>query len=298
VRGIWSFFEVGPLEDVRLELAANIQDFEPADLGRCGEPYTPLVVCDKTFGLMAHGLVGVAAAGEIRPEDAWESSEGFEVGCHSFAHDYRLTERVGGEIARDLRRAKKVFEDELGMQPLGFRAREGAVVREEPHPAPVQRRVDPQGHAHRLAHGACGVHRPQRHAPARLAHTERLGDARDKLVQGDIPIPADTEDLSDRFVPRPRQQEGAHKVFDIHRVEERGAACILHSHRYASSHGDAIDALLIATYDATEVHCLARTINGALRIEIHPIRGGPVGFVQLVHSRVGHHALVGGHDVE
>jgi hypothetical protein len=79
-RGIWSFFEVGPLEDVRLELAANIQDFEPADLGRCGEPYTPLPVCNKTFGLMAHGLVGVAVAGEVRPDDLDESASGLEYG--------------------------------------------------------------------------------------------------------------------------------------------------------------------------------------------------------------------------
>jgi hypothetical protein len=80
VRGIWSFFEVGPLEDVRLELGANVQDFEPADLGRCGEPYTPLPVCDKTFGLMAHGLAGVAVAGEARPDDLGESFSGLEYG--------------------------------------------------------------------------------------------------------------------------------------------------------------------------------------------------------------------------
>jgi hypothetical protein len=80
VRGIWSFFEVGPLEDVRLELGANVQDFEPADLGRCGEPYTPLPVCNKTFGLMAHGLVGVAVAGEARPDDIDESAAGLEYG--------------------------------------------------------------------------------------------------------------------------------------------------------------------------------------------------------------------------
>jgi peptidoglycan-N-acetylglucosamine deacetylase len=66
---------------------------------------------------IARDVAGIAAE-KLRTLD----SEGFEIGCHSFAHDYRLTERVDGEIARDLRRAKKVFEDELGMQPLGFRA--------------------------------------------------------------------------------------------------------------------------------------------------------------------------------
>ena len=38
-RGVCSFYEVGPLEDVRLELALNFDTFEPTDLGQCGEPY-------------------------------------------------------------------------------------------------------------------------------------------------------------------------------------------------------------------------------------------------------------------
>ena len=80
LRAVWSFYDVGPFEDVRLELAANYDEFEPADLGRCGEPYSPLVVCDKTFGLQAHGLAGVAIAGEIRPDDPWDDLSGFEVG--------------------------------------------------------------------------------------------------------------------------------------------------------------------------------------------------------------------------
>ena len=28
VRGVWSFYDIGPLEDVRLELAANLADIE------------------------------------------------------------------------------------------------------------------------------------------------------------------------------------------------------------------------------------------------------------------------------
>ncbi len=56
LRAVWSFYNVGPLEDVRLELAMNYDEFEPTDLGRCGEPYAPLPVCDKTWGLMAHGF--------------------------------------------------------------------------------------------------------------------------------------------------------------------------------------------------------------------------------------------------
>ncbi|RIK96787.1 MAG: hypothetical protein DCC71_22180 [Proteobacteria bacterium] len=81
VRGVYSFYSVGPLEDVRLELAFNFDDMEPADLGRCGEPYTPNPVCDKTAGLFAHGLVGTALAGEIRPPDPWDDIEGLEFGA-------------------------------------------------------------------------------------------------------------------------------------------------------------------------------------------------------------------------
>jgi len=80
-RGVWSFYSVGPLDDVRLELAANFDQMEPTDLGRCGEPYTPNVVCDKTAGLFAHGIAGSALAGEIRPPDPWEDISGLEYGA-------------------------------------------------------------------------------------------------------------------------------------------------------------------------------------------------------------------------
>ncbi len=80
LRAVWSFYEVGPLSDVRLEVAMNYDQFEPTDLGRCGEPYSPLPVCDKTYGLLAHGVSGVGIAGEIRSPDPWNSWKGIEVG--------------------------------------------------------------------------------------------------------------------------------------------------------------------------------------------------------------------------
>ncbi len=80
LRAVWSFYSVGPLEDLRLEFAMNFDDFEPTDLGRCGEPYAPLPVCDKTYGLMAHGFVADAIAGEVKPPDPWKSWSGIEVG--------------------------------------------------------------------------------------------------------------------------------------------------------------------------------------------------------------------------
>jgi hypothetical protein len=81
LRAFWSFYEVGPLSDVRLEVAANFDQFEPADIGRCGEPYTPNPACDKTFGLFAHGLAGLGISGEIRPEEPWKSWKGLEGGA-------------------------------------------------------------------------------------------------------------------------------------------------------------------------------------------------------------------------
>jgi len=79
-RFVWQFWNVGPLEDVRAELIFTYDGFEPTDLGRCGEPYTPNPVCNKTFGLFAHGNTGLAVAGEVRPPNPWNSWKGIEVG--------------------------------------------------------------------------------------------------------------------------------------------------------------------------------------------------------------------------
>ncbi|MCP3983398.1 MAG: hypothetical protein GY723_03365, partial [bacterium] len=81
VRAVWSFYEVGPFEDVRLEIAAILDSYEPNDIGRCGEPYSPLVACGKTFGLLNHGQNGVGIAGEIRPPNPWNSWKGIDVGA-------------------------------------------------------------------------------------------------------------------------------------------------------------------------------------------------------------------------
>jgi hypothetical protein len=80
LRAVWSFYKVGPLEDVRFEVAVNYDQFEPADLGRCGEPYSPLPVCLKTYGLMASGFTADGIAGEIKPPNPWNSWKGIEVG--------------------------------------------------------------------------------------------------------------------------------------------------------------------------------------------------------------------------
>jgi hypothetical protein len=79
-RLVWQFYNVGPLEDVRLELVMNYDQFEPTDIGRCGEPYAPNPGCNKSFGLFIHGYTGFGLAGEIRPPNPWDDAEGIEVG--------------------------------------------------------------------------------------------------------------------------------------------------------------------------------------------------------------------------
>lgn len=79
-RAIYSFYDVGPLEDVRLELGVNLDRYQPNDIGRCGEPYTVWLVCGKSFGLVAHGVFGLGLAGEQRPPDFWEDTRGLEFG--------------------------------------------------------------------------------------------------------------------------------------------------------------------------------------------------------------------------
>jgi len=81
LRAIYSFYEVGPFQDVRLEAAVHLDEFYPTDLGRCGEPYTPNPVCNKTFGLLVHGAAGLAIAGEKRPGMWWENAKNLQFGA-------------------------------------------------------------------------------------------------------------------------------------------------------------------------------------------------------------------------
>jgi hypothetical protein len=81
VRGVYSFYEVGPLDDVRLELAFNWDDYQGTDLGACGEAYAPNITCQLTFGTFAHSIFGVGLAGAKKPKDPWQSVEGWEFGA-------------------------------------------------------------------------------------------------------------------------------------------------------------------------------------------------------------------------
>jgi hypothetical protein len=81
LRAIWSFYDVGPLNDVRLELAMNFDQYQPIDPGVCGEPYAPLAVCQLPQGLIAHGYLGIGLAGAVFPPDPWNNSHGLEYGA-------------------------------------------------------------------------------------------------------------------------------------------------------------------------------------------------------------------------
>jgi peptidoglycan-N-acetylglucosamine deacetylase len=50
------------------------------------------------------------------------SKVGFEIGNHSFAHDYALSRRSLPEVCADLRRAQATLADEAGVLPVGMRA--------------------------------------------------------------------------------------------------------------------------------------------------------------------------------
>jgi len=80
-RGTWSFYNIGKLEDVRLEVAVNLDDAEPADLGRCGEPFAVELVCGITLGYFAHGFTGAGLAGVDKAPAPWEDTSGIEGGA-------------------------------------------------------------------------------------------------------------------------------------------------------------------------------------------------------------------------
>ncbi len=80
IRGVYSLYDVGPLQDVRLEFAANFDHVTAADIGACGEPFTPDLVCSLTLGLEFHGLTGIGIAGVERPPNPWDDIKGLEFG--------------------------------------------------------------------------------------------------------------------------------------------------------------------------------------------------------------------------
>ena len=80
-RFIYSLYDVGPLQDVRLEFAVNFDKVEPADLGTCGEPYAVPGACDISAAAFNHGILGAGIAGSDRPPEPWNDPDGLEFGA-------------------------------------------------------------------------------------------------------------------------------------------------------------------------------------------------------------------------
>jgi hypothetical protein len=152
-RAVWSFYDVGPAEDVRVEVAANLDQYKPSDTGRCGEPFTALVACNKTFALWLHGLSGFALAGEDRPDDFWQDIEGLEFGgrveWRMGRFSFQLSDFYGFE---DLPYVEQImtFErrvDPASGRPIRWNSRGSCVTGNEPACLPIQSNINPDGSA-------------------------------------------------------------------------------------------------------------------------------------------------------
>jgi len=153
-RAVWSFYDIGPAEDVRVEVAANFDRFKPNDTGRCGEPFTALVACNKTFALWLHGLAGFALAGEGRADHPWQDfSEGIEFGARvewrMGRFSFQLSDFYGYE---DLPYVEQImtFErrvDPMTGRPIRWNSRGSCITGTEPACLPIASNINPDGSA-------------------------------------------------------------------------------------------------------------------------------------------------------
>ena len=71
---------IGQAKDVRLEFAVIYDNYEPTDLGKCGEGLTFSVVCALSLGSYAHGLTGLAIAGRVDPYENYSGIKRWDYG--------------------------------------------------------------------------------------------------------------------------------------------------------------------------------------------------------------------------
>ena len=83
--------KLGPLEDLRLELAVIFDDFEPTDVGKCGESLTFDQACALTFGALNPGLTGLGLVGAVRPDQNEGGFKQFDYGIRLEGHLDRYT---------------------------------------------------------------------------------------------------------------------------------------------------------------------------------------------------------------
>jgi hypothetical protein len=124
LRAIWSFYDVGPINDVRLEVAVNYDQYQSIDPGVCGEPYAPLPVCGLNQGTIAHGYLGLGLAGIELPPDPWNSLQGVEVGARlEFRWDrfsFAITDFYGFQ---DFPYVEQIFSYSRNVDPVSGRPR-------------------------------------------------------------------------------------------------------------------------------------------------------------------------------
>ena len=72
--------QLGPFEDLRFEAVMIWGAFEPQDLGKCGESLTFVQVCQKSFGALANGVLGLGLVGEARPSSDYDGWAQYDYG--------------------------------------------------------------------------------------------------------------------------------------------------------------------------------------------------------------------------
>lgn len=88
-----------------------------------GAPLDRFVALCKTLGGTGTlFVIGRDARNEAAARLRDVAREGFEIACHSAAHDYQLSRRAPEIIRDDLRRAREQIESAVGLTPGGFRA--------------------------------------------------------------------------------------------------------------------------------------------------------------------------------
>ncbi|MEE8408382.1 MAG: polysaccharide deacetylase family protein [Myxococcota bacterium] len=81
-----------------------------------------VALCKTLGGTGTLFVVGRDARDEAAARLREVAAEGFEIACHSAAHDYRLSRRTPEVIRNDLSRAREQLEMAVGSVPRGFRA--------------------------------------------------------------------------------------------------------------------------------------------------------------------------------
>ena len=93
---------IGPLEDLRAEIAIVFDDFEPTDLSKCGESLTFAPVCGLTLGAMASGYLGFGVVGTVDPYKQYSGLKRMDYGLRIEGRWDRLSFSVSDFLCRDL----------------------------------------------------------------------------------------------------------------------------------------------------------------------------------------------------